>query len=120
MSVEKIQNRLRIINDIKEEIKKLKEVYTESLEQDQSYMELQEEKKRVREQNRTHKLRIQNNPTYSEYELQLKELRQDVRENREILAQELADYYKESGKMEIVDDEGKTKKIVFSVKLVNN
>lgn len=120
MSVEKIQNRIRIIDDIRDEIKKLKDQYTEVLEEDQSYIELQEEKKKVREQNRTQKLRIMNNPTYNEYELQLKELRQDMKENKEILAQELADYYKESGKMEITDDEGNTKKIVFSARLVKS
>ncbi len=120
MNTEKIQDRLRILSDIQNEIKKVREVYTESLEEDQSYMELQEEKKKVREQSRTTKLRIMNNPTFTEYEKHLKELREDMKENKEILAQEIADYYKESGKMEIVDDEGNTRKVIFSVKLIKN
>ena len=118
MSTDKITNRLKIINDIRDEIKKLRGLYTETLEQDQSYIELQEEKKKVREHSKTHKLRTGNNPTFSEYEVHLKELREDMKENKEILAQELADYYKESGKMEITDEEGNTKRIIFSVKLV--
>ncbi len=120
MSTEKITNRLKIINDISDEIKKVKAIYTETLEEDQSYIELQEERKKIREQSRTQKLRALNNPNFSEYELQLKELREDMKENKEILAQELADYYKESGKMEIVDEEGHTRRIVFSAKLVRD
>jgi len=118
MSTEKIANRLKIIKDISDEIKKVRALYTEDLEQDQSYIELQEDKKKIRDQSRTHKLRALNNPTFSEYELHLKELKEDIKENKEILAQEIADYYKESGKMEIIDEEGHTRRIVFSVKLI--
>jgi hypothetical protein len=118
MSTDKITNRLKIISDIQDEMKKVRVLYNEELEQDQSYLELQEERKKVRDQNKTHKLRTLNNPTFNEYEQQLKELREDMKENKEILAQEIADYYKESGKMEIVDEEGNTRRVVFSVKLV--
>jgi len=118
MSTDKIANRLKIITDIKDEIKKLRALYTETLEQDQSYIELQEERKKVRDHSKTHKLRTLNNPTFNEYEQHLKELREDMKENQEILAQELADYYKDSGKMEITDEEGITRKIVFSAKLI--
>jgi hypothetical protein len=120
MSTEKITNRLKIISDISDEIKKVRALYVEDLEQDQSYVELQEEKKKVREQSRTHRLRALNNPTFNEYELHIKELREDMKENKEILAQEIVDYYKESGKMEIMDEEGHTRRVVFSVKLVKN
>ena len=57
-------------------------------------------------------------PQLSDYEVQLKELAQDMKENKEILAQELADYYKDTGKQEITDEEGNTKRIVFSAKLI--
>lgn len=118
MSTEKIKNRLKILDDIKRETKKLRAIYKETLEEKDSYQEIQEEKKKIRQQQQEQKLKLKNDPQISDYELQLKELREDMKENKEILAQELVEYYRETGKMEIVDDEGNTKRIVFSAKLI--
>ena len=41
-----------------------------------------------------------------------------MKENKEILSQELVEYYRDTRSMELVDDEGNTKRIVFSAKLV--
>lgn len=118
MSTEKINNRLKILDDIKQETKKLRAIYKETLEEKPSYQEIQEEKKKIRQQQQEQKLKFKNDPQIEEYELQLKELQEDMKENKEILAQELADYYKDTGSMEIIDDEGNTKRIIFSAKLV--
>ena len=119
-STERIQNRIKILEDIKKETKKLKAVYQETIEEKQSNQEIQEEKKKMREQQQEHKLKVMKDPQLSEYDLQLKELAQDMKENKEILAQELADYYKDTGSQEITDDEGNRKRIIFSAKLVKS
>ena len=41
------------------------------------------------------------------------------KENKEILSQELVDYYKESGSLEIEDADGNVKRMKFSVTLVS-
>ncbi len=119
MSTEKITNRLRIIVDIKEDIKKVKAEYDENLEEDDNYLSMQEENKKAREELKIHKMKMSTRPVIREYEEHLKELRLDLKENKEILARELIDYYRETGKLEIVDKKGNTKKIKFSVQLVN-
>jgi len=118
MSTERIQNRIKILEDIKKEAKKLKAVYKETLEEKPSYQEIQEEKKKMREQQQDLKLKVMKDPQLSDYDLQLKELAQDLKENQEILSQELVDYYKDTGSLELTDEEGNRKKIVFSAKLI--
>ena len=59
-------------------------------------------------------------PTVKNMEDELKKIRNDIKENKEALAQELADYYKESGSLQIVDEDGETKRIIFSAKLVRS
>ena len=52
------------------------------------------------------------------YQEEIKEKMQELKENRELLAQELVDYYRESGTLEITDADGNVKHMKFSVKLV--
>jgi hypothetical protein len=49
---------------------------------------------------------------------EMKDIRRDIKENREALAIELLEYYRDSGTLEVVDHEGNTKKIKFTVRLV--
>lgn len=119
MTDEAITRRLQTIKDLKDEIGKVKMLYEEMLEEDDSYLEMQEVNSKLREEIKDKKVRVMSKPKYTEYEEQLKELRREVREHRAVLAQELADYYKDSGRLEIIDSEGNTKKIKFSVTLVN-
>jgi len=120
MSIEKVTKRLKIISDLQEEINKLKSLLDESLENDSQYQELQEVQNKVKEETKVKKDRIMASPTIRNFEEQLKGLRDDIKDNKSALGQELADYYKESGSLEIVDEEGNTKRVVFSVKLVNS
>lgn len=115
-----ITKRLKILSDLQEELNKVKEVMTESLENDPEYQALQEETQKFKEEVKEKKTKVTSNETLKAMDQQVKELRDDIKENKEILAQELADYYKESGSLQIVDDEGNTKRIVFSAKLVNS
>ena len=59
-------------------------------------------------------------PNIMAIDTELKDLRKQLKENKEILAIELADYYRDSGSLEIVDVDGVKKRIVFSVKLISN
>ncbi|MBP7928166.1 hypothetical protein KAZ57_03395 [Patescibacteria group bacterium] len=119
MSTDTITKRLKILSDLNEELNKIKALYDESLENDPKYQEIQEEQNKVKDQYKEQRAKILEDTTFADLNNQVKELRQDIKENKEILAQELADYYKDSGSLEIVDEEGNTKKIVFSAKLIS-
>lgn len=119
MSTESITHRLQIIKDIQSEMKKVKALYEEMLDENDDYTTAKEEAAVQREELKIRKQKVLAKPEFVEYDEQIKELKQDMAENKEILYQELADYYKESGNQEIVDSEGKRKRMKFTVKLVN-
>lgn len=120
MSIETITKRLKILSDLQDEINKIKTLYEESLENDAAFQKVQEEINKVKAEMKEKKDKVTASPTLKNMDEQLKQLREDIKENKEILAQELADYYKDSGSLEIVDEDGNTKRIKFSYKLVNS
>jgi hypothetical protein len=120
MTTEAITRRLQTISDLRDEIGKVKALYEEKLDEDDNYQEMQESNKQLKNEIKERKVRVLDKEEYKEYEEELKDLRREVREHKAVLAQELADYYRESGRLEIEDPEGNTKKIKFSVKLVNS
>jgi hypothetical protein len=48
---------------------------------------------------------------------ELKDLRKQIKENKEVLAAELVEYYKDTGKTEVTDADGTVKRMIFSVRL---
>ncbi|OGC78208.1 hypothetical protein A2619_02595 [candidate division WWE3 bacterium RIFOXYD1_FULL_39_9] len=120
MSIETINKRLKIISDIQDDLNKIRTMFEDTLDNDAAYQQFQEEMSKVKDENKTKKDKILASPTVRDLQDQIKKARDEIKENKEILAQELADYYKESGSMQITDEEGNTKRIIFSVKLVNS
>ena len=122
MSIEMIQRRLKIINDLQVEINKNKEVYNDTIENNPVYQEVQqqeEEVKKIKQASKEKIEKVKENPTLKGINDQIKELKEELKSNKEALSQELADYYRESGSMEIVDPDGNTMHIKFSAKLTS-
>lgn len=115
-----ITKRLKILSDLQAEMNKIKELIEETLENDKVYQELQEQLQKVREEAKEKKVKITSNDTLQKLEDDMKNLKKEIKDNKDVLAQELADYYRESGSMEIEDEEGNRKRIIFSVKLTNS
>ncbi len=114
-----VQRRLQIINELKSELKELKGHRKDILEEDQDYSELKEKKKLIRDQTRTKKKQILDAPEYKAVIDQMKEIRAEIRDQKDALSQELVELYKEEDVTEIEDQEGNVKKMKFSVRLVN-
>jgi len=114
-----IKKRLQIITELKEELSSLKENYEDIMDEDPLYQEVQEKASELREETKASKTRLLTNTTYHALTEELKEKRRDLKENREALSQELVEYYKKEGKLEITDTDGTVKKLKFSVRLVN-
>lgn len=119
MSTETIAKRLNIIAELEDEINKVRAIYTEDLEDNSELAQVEEILAKAKEETKEKKAKVLSTAKFQDYEMQLKDLRSDLKEQREILSQELADYYRDSGKLEIKDPEGNTKRIKFAAKLVN-
>lgn len=116
---EVIQKRLKILDDLLHEITKLKGDLEDALQDDPNYGKLLEEEEETKKSRKEKKDRIMSTATVKGYQEELKEKMQEIKENREILAQELVDYYREKGTLEIIDADGNVKHMKFSVKLVS-
>jgi hypothetical protein len=119
MSIETISKRLKILNDLQEELNKAKALLDEKLEDDPAYQKFQEEQVKIKEEVKEKKDKVMKTQTIKAMDDEVKNLRTEIKENKEILSMELADYYKENGILEITDPEGMVKRIIFSAKLVN-
>ncbi len=119
-TMEMVKKRLKILEDLQEELNKIRGIYNETLDEDTEFQEIQETSKKFREETKDKKMKVMENPSIKKLVEQMKNVRDDIKDNRDILAQELADYYKESGSMEFVDQEGNVKRIIFSVKLIDH
>ena len=105
MSMEKITKRLKIISDLQDEINKIRALVEESLESDSNYQELQDAVTKMKEETKIKKDKVMSTASVKSLQDQLKEIRDDMKDHKTALAQELADYYKESGSLDIVDDD---------------
>lgn len=122
MSQEMIVKRLDIMEQLHQELNKLRTHYEETLENDPQFQRIQEEKEKVKSevsQSKEKQEKILENPSYKAISDQIKEKKTELKEHNEALAQELIEYYRENGSMEIEDSEGNVKRMKFSVKLVN-
>ena len=119
MNIETIDKRLKILSDLHEELNGLKNHLDEILENDSEYQSVLEEAAKVKEASKERKTKISENQMFKNITEQMKEKRLEIKDNKEALSQELVDYYRESGKMEIEDENGNTKRLKFSVRLVS-
>jgi DNA repair exonuclease SbcCD ATPase subunit len=119
MADEVIQKRLKIIADLEHELSKLKGDLEDALMDDPNYGKLLEEEEETKKAKKEKKDRIMSTAVIKGYQEELKEKLQELKETREILSQELVDYYKENGTLEVVDADGNVKRMKFSVKLVS-
>lgn len=114
-----IQKRLKILDDLLKELNKLKDDLDGALQDDPNYGKFLEEREETKKDHKEKKGRIMATGVVKGYQVEIKEKIQEIKENREILSQELVDYYRENGTLEIVDANGNVKRMKFSVKLVN-
>lgn len=114
-----IQKRLKILSDLAKELGELKANLEDALMDDPNYGKMQEEEEEHKKDRKEKKDRIMSTAAVKGYQQEIKDKTQEIKENREILSQELVDYYKESGTLEITDADGNVKHMKFSVKLVS-
>lgn len=119
MNQELITKRLKIIEDLQEEVKKIRNSIQDALDSDADYQALQETINNNRVAVKESKDKISQKAVIKELELQLKEQRNALKEIKEVLSQELADYYRQEGTMEVEDHKGDIKRMKFNVSLIS-
>ena len=122
MNIDMINKRLEIIQELQNELNKLRTHYEETLENDPQFQKIQQEEEDVKKESsasKEKKEKVLSTPSYKAIADQIKEKRTEMKEHKEALSQELVDYYRENGTLEIEDPEGNVKRMKFSVKLVN-
>jgi len=119
MNQEIITNRLKIIQDMADELKKIKNSIQDALDNNEDYLAMQEATNQHKVAVRQKRDRIAEDPIIKDLELQLREKRKELKEIKEVLSQELADYYREEGTMQIEDHNGDIKKLKFNVSLIS-
>jgi len=118
MTQDQIKKRLQIISDLTAELNSLKSTYEEMLEEDSEYQEFYKKEQEYREEKKEEQNRITSKSVYMALKDEMKDLRRDINENKEALAIELLEHYRDSGILEVTDHEGNTKKIKFTVRLI--
>jgi len=114
-----VQRRLQVIRSMREDLRELNSHRKDILAENNEYNELVEKSKLVREQTAEKKKQILAIPEYDVVARQIKDTRVDIKDQEEALSQELVELYREEGLTEIEDSDGNTKKLKFSVRLIN-
>lgn len=119
MNLEMITKRLEIIEQINEELKKIKNSIQDTLDNDDDFQSLQVMANEHKAKAKEVREKVAQKAVIKEFELQLKEKKQELKEIKEVLSQELADYYRQEGTMEIEDNNGNIKRMKFNVSLIS-
>lgn len=120
MELEKLKKRIKIIKDLQEEARKLKETYSEMFGENAVVQEAQQKEEEFKNTMSEYAERIKaikEQGTIKNIAEELKQIKTDIKENKEALAIELLGYYKEGNSLEITDEDGVTYFIKFDAKL---
>ena len=122
MSIDKIKKRIKIIQDLQEEVRKIKVNYEDSFNNNSVVQDMQKKEEELKMTLASYKEKVETvkeEPVLKAMIEDMKDLKEQIKENKEVLSQELVDYYRETGSMEIVDTNGETYHIKFDAKLKN-
>ncbi|MDD3688195.1 MAG: hypothetical protein PHE56_15715 [Bacteroidales bacterium] len=117
MNIASIQKRIQKINEYKDENKKTKELLDAALDGSEIYQEVNKKSKSVAQEKRQVKEKIFESPENDKLVWKIKENQEEIKIQKEILAQELVDYMKKNNTNEISDIEGNKMRFEISVSL---
>lgn len=117
MSVETIKKRIGIIHDLQNELKNLKETSTELMRDLLDVQEVENRYLSAKEEYDAKMQVVKEKPQVANALSEMKEIKEQIKENKEFVSQELVDYYKETGSMEITDTDGTVYRVTFAAKL---
>lgn len=117
MDISKIQKRITQINEYKEEIKKSNELINSQLENDTEYQEAVRKAKEISATKKRIKENILEDPSNEKIVWNIKEAKEEIQTQEQILSSELINYYQKNNTDEILDENGEKIKFKISIKL---
>ena len=115
--LEVVRRRLSILGKSEEELKVQKEMLSSLFENDPGYQEADAEVKEISKKKLDAKARISKTPQAQTLAAKIKELSDEIKDNKEMLSDELMQYYQTAGVTEIEDSDGNIQEFEIKVKL---
>jgi len=113
-----IKSALSGVDKKKAELKKLQEMVTDFLSQDETYQAHEQAAKEASPVKNATKSQLLKQPSVAANVVKAKELKGEVKEQQNELSDYLREYHRMSGSNEIEDDNGDVQEIVYVAKLV--
>ena len=113
-----ISKRITIIEKLKQEKQTTKDMIDDALVNNDEYRKLEMEADALRDDlksKRSESLALESNEKVVS---KMKEIAGDLKEEQEILVEELIEYYRQTQKTEILSNDGKKMKLKFSARLI--
>lgn len=116
-TLEVVRRRLTILEQSRAEYKKLKEMHDDAFLNDELYVKADKLVKEATNKRKEIQTALSKQPGIAETVGKMKELKEQIKSNEETLADELMEYYKTAGVMEIEDADGNVQEFVISIRL---
>lgn len=113
-----ISKRISLIEKLKHEQQTSKDMLDDALINDDEFRKLQMQVDTLKEDLAAKKSEILARESNEPNVVKHKEIGRDLKEEREILAEELVEYYRQTGGSEIESAEGKRMKLKFSARVI--
>jgi len=114
-----IKNHVKAIDDLKDELKKKREMYADSFNNDPTYREHDEKVKEVSKARSSVKQQIAKQPSVAALAQEIKDIRFDLKEKKKTMSDLLLDYREQTGAKQLELFGGQVVEIVQTAKLVN-
>ncbi len=116
-TLEIVRRRLAIIEKAAEELKKYKEMHDDAFANDPTFAAADKIVKDATNKRKEIMAMLAKQPALAEVMGKVKDLKETIKSNQESLTQELMEYYRTAGVMEIEDADGNVQEFVFTIRL---
>ncbi|RJR16295.1 hypothetical protein C4579_00460 [Candidatus Microgenomates bacterium] len=116
-TLEVVRRRLTVIENAKVELRKLKEMYNDSFLNDELFVKADKIVKEATQKRKDIQNELAKQPAIADIAGKLKDLKEQIKSEEVSLADELMEYYKTAGVMEIEDADGNVREFQISIRL---
>lgn len=116
-TLEIVRRRLTIIEKSREELKKLKEMYTDAFLNNELFVKADKLVKEATQKRKEIQAELSKQPAVAQVAGKLKDVKEQVKSEEVSLGDDLMEYYKTAGVMEIEDADGNVREFQITIKL---
>ena len=116
-TLEVVRRRLTVIENAKVELRKLKEMHNDAFLNDELYVKADKIVKEATQKRKDIQNELAKQPAIADIAGKLKDLKEQIKSEEVSLADELMEYYKTAGVMEIEDADGNVREFQISIRL---